>query len=97
METVNGWNHMDTSRSDKGRSRRTNRKEADMRHNWEHNASTGNYILRVGPNTRVVRIQGGGLYRVEYWGDYSLRFPIRGPWRKTLRSALADRKAVEST
>lgn len=45
---------------------------------WKHNASTGAYIANLGPATRLVRSGRAGryLYRAEYWGDYSLDFPI---------------------
>lgn len=46
---------------------------------WQLNASTGGYIARVGPVTRLIRYgitPKGRFYRAEYWGDYSFDFPI---------------------
>jgi hypothetical protein len=66
------------------------KKDMEHKYDWELNASTGNYILRLTPNTSVIRMAGGGLYSGEYWGDYSLRYPKKGPWRKTLKQAKQD-------
>lgn len=57
---------------------------------WEHNASTGTQTMRVTATGRVVRqpFKGGTfLYRAEQWGDYSLEYPKKGPWEKTLAGA----------
>lgn len=47
---------------------------------WKFNAWTGNSILSIPEyGGRIVREQWGpGQYRytAEYWGDYSLRYPI---------------------
>lgn len=61
---------------------------------WERNVWTGTDKLRVGENERVMR-QGfynprSFLYYAEFWGDYSLKYPLRGPWRKTLQAAKRD-------
>lgn len=42
---------------------------------WEHNCWTGNAVLRVSANERIVRIgdernDGSDLYYAEYWGPY---------------------------
>jgi len=54
---------------------------------WEFNCWTGNYHLRIDDSVRIIRMAGGGLYSAEHWGDYSLKFPIKGPWCKTLQQA----------
>jgi len=58
---------------------------------WTFNCWTGNYLLKVSTTRRICRMAGGGLYRMEEWGDYSLAFPKYGPWRKTLTQAQKDR------
>lgn len=57
---------------------------------WQFNASAGVHILRVSRNERIVRHQGGRLYTAEFWGDYSLAYPVRGPCRATLQQAKRD-------
>lgn len=59
---------------------------------WKRNIWTGSDILNV---TRTARIIRHGLYRAEEWGDYSLAFPIHGPWRKTLSEAKRDIKSLQ--
>lgn len=61
---------------------------------WDLNASTGNYILRTGKNERVIRDGSGSgcLYRSEFWGDHSFKYPVKGPWRTTLVAARRDLK-----
>ena len=50
---------------------------------WEFNAATGSHIAQVDDNTRIIRSgqPDAYLYRAEFWGDYSLRYPI---WVNTL-------------
>jgi hypothetical protein len=60
---------------------------------WAHNASTGHDILRISGNERVIRTshaRGVYTYVAEFWGDYSLRYPIKGPHRATLPKAKRD-------
>lgn len=54
---------------------------------WEFNSATGAYLAKVDTNKRLVRI-GKGLYIAEYWGDYSLKYPVRSGVCRTVRSAL---------
>ncbi len=58
------------------------------KYDWELNASTGDYIARIEDNLRLVRMEGGGLYNAEYWGDYSPKYPIESGWYKTPQKAL---------
>lgn len=60
-----------------------------MNETWEYNCSTGNSLLRIESNARIVRT-GSDIYHAEYWGDYSLRFPISGPVRTSLTAARRD-------
>lgn len=57
---------------------------------WELNASTGSFIASLSNSVRIIRDgRGRGcLYSAEQWGDHSLRYPIRGPWCRTLQQAL---------
>lgn len=57
---------------------------------WQHNASTGDDILDIASNARIIRLAGGGIYYCEYWGDYSPNFPRRGACRTTLQAAKRD-------
>lgn len=60
---------------------------------WQRNIWTGRDTLDVAHNARVVRQPFAGsapLYKAEFWGDYSLDYPVSGEWRKTLQSAKAD-------
>lgn len=60
---------------------------------WERNVWTGHDILRVSKNARVLRQSFGPnrfLYWGEFWGDYSLRFPLKGECRATLAAAKQD-------
>lgn len=66
----------------------------DTESSWERNIWTGTDKLRVNKNERVIR-QGfcnprSFLYHAEFWGDFSLKYPTRGPWRKSLRAAQKD-------
>ncbi len=75
----------------KKRGRALRRRYGHATENWEHNASTGNDILRVGKNKRIIRVPSGPgqyMYKAEYWGDYSLKYPVKG----VLRGALAQAK-----
>ena len=58
---------------------------------WKHNASTGSYTLDLSKNTRLIRMGEDGryMYKPEYWGDYSLRFPVHGGWHLTRPKAIA--------
>jgi hypothetical protein len=65
---------------------------------WEFNCWTGNSIYRIEKKeARIVRMAGREphLYRAEWWGDYSLEYPKRGPWRGNLEQAKKDVKALE--
>jgi hypothetical protein len=63
---------------------------------WEMNASTGTYYAYIENNIRVARIGHIGpapngityLYRVEDWGDYSLKYPVYGLWERSIKAAL---------
>lgn len=66
------------------------------RHEWQLNIWTGDHILEVDDNTRVLRLAGGGLYRKEFWGDYGRGFPHRGPWEATLKKALESALRVDA-
>jgi hypothetical protein len=59
---------------------------------WQLNASTGCHLLNVISNGRVIRQRHGQsyLYRADYWGDYSLDFPVAGVWRGSLGEAKRD-------
>ena len=61
---------------------------------WERNVWTGMDKLRVSENERVLRQEFHNprsfLYYAEFWGDFSLGFPVRGPWRKTLAASKRD-------
>jgi hypothetical protein len=66
---------------------------------WELNIWTGRHLLNISRNKRIVR-QGfhnptSFLYSAEFWGDFSLAFPVRGPWRKTLPQAKHDFSRLE--
>lgn len=61
---------------------------------WKRNVWTGSDILDVEPAVRITR---NGLYRAEFWGDYSLAFPKYGPWRKTLQQAKKDVPALRQS
>jgi hypothetical protein len=66
---------------------------------WDFNASTGNHILRISPNSRIVRIAGSPpyLYVGEFWGDYSLKYPIKTDWCYSLKKVKEELKQVELT
>lgn len=55
---------------------------------WKLNIWTGDHTLALNENTRIVRMRGGGLYCKEFWGDYSLDYPRRGPWCRSLQKAI---------
>jgi hypothetical protein len=61
---------------------------------WERNIWTGHDIARLSKNERVVRTTFRNptsyLYFAEFWGDFSLKYPLRGPYRKTLQQTRAD-------
>ena len=59
---------------------------------WDFNIWTGNSIANVSDNGRIMRLAGKApyLYKAEFWGDYSFRYPVRGPWRKSLPKAKED-------
>ena len=64
-----------------------------MQHTWEHNVWTGEDILRLSDNERIIRQKfndGSFLYRAEFWGDFSLLYPIKGSMKETLKSAKED-------
>ena len=63
---------------------------------WKFNCWTGDSTLRIDENTRIVRVgqKQPYLYRAEYWGDYSLEYPRRGPCRKSLPQARQDCRAL---
>jgi len=62
---------------------------------WEHNAQTGNSILKISSNERIIRdTHRPPLYKAEFWGDYSLDYPISGGWRGTLQQAKDDLKRL---
>lgn len=69
---------------------------AKPKHDWRHNAATGSYILDVNRNTRVIRDGDapGALYRCEFWGDYSLKYPVKGAWTKSLPAAMKSCSAL---
>lgn len=57
------------------------------------NCWTGTTTTDIDSNSRVVTDgpnTDGQLFRAEYWGDYSLAFPKRGPWRKSKADAARD-------
>jgi hypothetical protein len=58
--------------------------------NWERNASTGSYVARLDRNTRLIRDGDApsALYRCEFWGDYSLKYPIKGDWSRSASAAI---------
>jgi hypothetical protein len=64
---------------------------------WERNIWTGNDIARINDNTRVVRMPAdygkSYLYCAEFWGDYSLAYPIRSGWYPTLAKAKSSLKS----
>lgn len=64
-----------------------------MVEDWKRNIWTGNDILNVSPNERIIR--AGTMYRAEFWGDYSLDFPKKGDWRNSLGKAKADLPALK--
>jgi len=67
--------------------------------NWEYNCWSGNSHLRVSDNERIKRVpvrKGTAyLYYAEYWGDYSLDFPVMGRGRDTLAQAKRDLKTLK--
>lgn len=67
-----------------------------MAEKWDFNASTGNNYLRILDNGRIVRMGSKPpyLYKAEFWGDYSLKFPENGAWRETLQRARADLRRI---
>ena len=64
---------------------------------WKRNIWTGDSFMRVNDNTRIVRIGNRGPYYKEFWGDYSLRYPISSPTFKTIKLALAWKPSCEGT
>jgi hypothetical protein len=62
-----------------------------MKLQWELNASTGDYIAKVSDNTRLIRMGSVRpyLYLAEFWGDYSLAFPVRGTCETSVAKALS--------
>lgn len=57
------------------------------------NASTGDTVHDVNGSEAVRIVQSAGrlpIYHAEAWGDYSLAFPIRAPWRDTIEAATRD-------
>lgn len=65
----------------------------------QYNIWTGRGILDIDDNARIVRQPFVGqrpLYSAEYWGDYSLEYPVRGQWRETLRAAKSDLAALKA-
>jgi len=68
---------------------------------WDRNIWTGHDIASVSPTRRLVRQtyhQAAPLYRAEEWGDYSLRYPVRGGWYGTPRAALESlERATDSS
>ena len=69
-----------------------------MQYVWEKNCSTGDYIARVSKTRRIIRIGHSipspegitFLYHAEEWGDYSLDYPIKGPWERSPEKALKE-------
>jgi hypothetical protein len=62
-----------------------------MAYRWERNPWTGHDLARVSDTRRLVRqsfAQAAPLYKAEEWGDYSLRYPVRGPWMGSPQAAL---------
>lgn len=60
---------------------------------WQRNVWTGTDSLDVAPNARIIRqpfANAAPLYRAEFWGDYSLNYPVKAGWRKSLAHAKAD-------
>jgi len=59
---------------------------------WQLNASTGNHILRLSDDMRVIRIPGPSyLYYVECWANVEPGDPPRrGVCRGTLQAAKQD-------
>ena len=64
---------------------------------WAKNPWTGDCLLSCGPARRILRTgtEGSYLYRAEYWGDYSLTYPVYGRWRASLSAAKKDLEALE--
>ncbi len=71
------------------------------KYEWKLNCWTGNYLARVTDKIRLIRIghdtpcPNSGitfLYQAEDWGDYSLKYPIKGPWERTPAKAIRELK-----
>lgn len=72
--------------------------KAKRKLDWRFNASTGASIADLNRNTRLVTDGPnpvGRLYRCEFWGDYSLKYPIKGPWSKSVPKAIASCAALK--
>lgn len=64
-----------------------------MAQSWERNIWTGRDTLDISPNSRIIRQPYSNdrpLYRAEFWGDYSLQYPLFGVWRNSLGQAKSD-------
>lgn len=63
-----------------------------MKLEWKFNCWTGDHTANVSKNMRIVRMgsEEPYLYSAEYWGDYSLKYPIKGPWQKSPVAALKE-------
>lgn len=62
---------------------------------WKHNTSTGNAIADISHNERLIRWgteRSGYLYNYEFWGDFSLTYPLKGGWYKTPSQAIKEGK-----
>lgn len=70
------------------------------KYEWKFNCWTGDYKADVSKTVRLIRIGHAEptpegitfLYRAEDWGDFSLKYPIKGPWERTPAKALRELK-----
>lgn len=70
------------------------------KYDWKLNIWTGNYLANVSKTLRLIRIGHSEptpegitfLYQAEDWGDFSLKYPIKGPWERTPEKAIRSLK-----
>lgn len=66
-----------------------------MKYTWKFNARTGNSTADLSRNERLIRWgteRSGYLYNYEFWGDFSLVYPLKGGWYKTPSQAIRKGK-----